>query len=153
MEESLRDEDGLFLEIQKYFPVENVDLRTYSPLSLAFVGDAVYELVIRSLVAGQGSQKTGTLQQHASHLARAQSQAEMMEYLLPDLSEEEADYYRRGRGAKPPTMPKNATAKDYHKATGFETLMGYLYLTGQTDRMLDLIRTGLLGIGAPEMKK
>ncbi len=149
MEESL----GLFDEIRTGFGMGEADLRTYSPLALAFVGDSVYDLVIRSILVGRGNEKTNRLHAHASHLVRAEAQSEMMEAMLPKMTDEERDYYRRGCNAKPATMPKNASAEDYHRATGFEVLMGYLYLTGRTGRMLELIRIGLLGIGAPEAEE
>ncbi len=139
-----------FETVREYFAIGETDLRTYSPLALAFIGDAIYDLVIRSVIVGQGSTKTSQLHRHTSHLVKAEAQAEMIDGMLPEMTEEEQSYYRRGVNAKPPTMPKNATAEDYHKATGFETLMGYLYMTGQTERMLSLIRTGLCGLGAPE---
>ncbi|MCC8142368.1 MAG: ribonuclease III [Lachnospiraceae bacterium] len=142
--------DGFFEEIREYYKMQDVDLRTYSPLTLAFIGDGVYELVIRSLIVGRGNAKPGRLHAHTSHLVRAESQAELIEVILPELSEEEQDFYRRGKNAKPQTMAKNASPEAYHTATGFETLMGYLYLTGQTKRMLYLIGAGLDGIGAAE---
>jgi len=142
--------DGFFEEIREYFKMQDVDLRTYSPLTLAFIGDGVYELVIRSLIVGRGNAKPGQLHGYTSHLVRAESQAEQIEVILPELTEEEQNFYRRGKNAKPQTMPKNASPEAYHSATGFETLMGYLYLTGQTKRMMYLISAGLKGIGAAE---
>ena len=76
---------------------------------------------------------------------KAQAQAEMMEVLQPHLTEEEADIYRRGRNAKSPTMAKNATMSDYRKATGFEALMGYLYLQDEFERLVELVKIGLGG--------
>ena len=76
-------------------------------------------------------------------LVRAQAQSEMIDLLLPYLSEEETDIYRRGRNAKSPTMAKNATMTDYRKATGFEALMGYLYLKDEFERMVELIKIAL----------
>ena len=71
------------------------------------------------------------------------TQAEMIEKLLPMLTEEEAEVYRRGRNAKSPTMAKNATMSDYRKATGFEALMGYLYLKDEFERLVELVKTGV----------
>ncbi len=141
---------GFYEKVLGSFALKSTDLRTYSPLTLAFIGDAVYELVIRSLLVGNGNLKTSRLHAHASHLERAGAQAAMIGAMLPAMTEQEQDLYRRGHNAKPPTMPKNASPEDYHSATGFETLIGYLYLAGQTDRMLELIRIGLQGIEAPE---
>ncbi len=141
---------GLFASIRAAFPVKEMNLRTYSPLTLAFIGDGIYDLVIRSLVVGQGNTSPNTLHRHTSRLVRAESQAEMVDALLPELSDEERDWYRRGQNAKPTTAAKRASVADYHKATGFEALLGYLYLTGNEERMLALIRLGLQAIGVPE---
>lgn len=146
MEESLIEE-GIFTQIKQYFHVEDVDIRTYSPLALAYIGDGIYDLVIRSLIVGRGNTRASQLHQHTSHLVKAHTQSEMMQYLQPVMTEEEENFYRRGRNAKSPTMAKNATVGDYRRATGFEALMGYLYLTDQFERMLYLIHVGLAGVG------
>lgn len=137
---------AVFRRIRERFDVTEVDIRTYSPLTLAYIGDGIYDLVIRSVVVGEGNTKASQLHQHTSHLVKAHSQSAMMEYLLPVLSEEEETVYRRGRNAKSPTMAKNATMGDYRRATGFEALMGYLYLADRFERMLDLIAIGLEGL-------
>jgi ribonuclease-3 family protein len=149
MEKSLdSNKCDIFRQIRERFQVPEVDIRTYSPLTLAYTGDGIYDLVIRSLVVGRGNTKASQLHQHTSHLVKAHSQSAMMEYILPELSEEEEAVYRRGRNAKSPTMAKNATMGDYRRATGFEALMGYLYLEGSFERMLDLIELGLSGLHA-----
>ena len=153
MEESITKTCHIFPAIRKDFHLPDHDIHTYSPLTLAYIGDGIYDLVIRSVIVGQGNTRAGQLHQHTSHLVKAHTQAEMMEYLLPHMTEEENSYYRRGRNAKSPTMAKNATMADYRKATGFEALMGYLYLTDQYSRMIELIRIGLHGIGAVEVKE
>lgn len=150
MEESLKEQTAIFTQIKKYFHISDIDIRTYSPLALAYIGDGIYDLAIRSIIVGHGNTKASQLHQHTSHLVKAHTQSAMMEYLLPVLTEEEEDYYRRGRNAKSPTMAKNATMGDYRRATGFEALMGYLYLTDRFERMLELVNTGLAGIGADE---
>ncbi|MCD8046940.1 MAG: ribonuclease III [Clostridiales bacterium] len=152
MEESVEKQNGLYSSITEYFHIKDVDIHTYSPLTLAYIGDGIYDLVIRSLVVGQGNTRVNQLHHHTSHLVKAHSQSEMMSYLLPELTPEEEDYYRRGRNAKSPTMAKNATVADYRRATGFEALMGYLYLTDQTDRLLYLVNLGLDRLKRDEMK-
>ena len=92
---------------------------------------------------GKGNTRAGELHKRTSQIVKAHTQAEMMEVLLPLLTEEEADIYRRGRNAKSPTMAKNATMSDYRKATGFEALMGYLYLKEDFSRILELVHAGL----------
>ncbi len=150
MDEKL--DTGLFAAIRAAFPMKEVDLRTYSPLTLAFIGDGIYDLVIRSLIVGQGNTNPNTLHRHTSQLVRAESQAAMADALLPELLDDERDWYRRGQNAKPASTAKNASTEDYHKATGFEALLGYLYLTGKEERMLALIRQGLQVIGAQEVR-
>ena len=129
--------------LRESFGFQDADLWTYSPLTLAYIGDAVYELVIRTLLVKHGNAQTNWLHKKASSLVKASAQAEMIEKLLPVLTEEEEAVYRRGRNAKSYTMAKNATMSDYRKATGFEALMGYLYLKEDLGRMIELIRLGL----------
>ena len=130
-------EKGIDAYIKEQFHLPPVDIRTYSPLTLA------YDLIIRSIIVGKGNTKASRLHQETSKLVRAQAQSEMIDLLLPYLSEEETDIYRRGRNAKSPTMAKNATMTDYRKATGFEALMGYLYLKDEFERMVELIKIAL----------
>lgn len=136
-------EKGLDSYIRAQFGIADVDIRTYSPLTLAYIGDGIYDLIIRSLVVGKGNTRANELHHRTSHLVKAHSQSQMMDTILPMLNEEEAAVYKRGRNAKSPTMAKNATMGDYRRATGFEALMGYLYLKDEMDRMLELIRAAL----------
>ena len=129
--------------IKELFHLEDRDLRTYSPLTLAYIGDGVYELVIRTILVKKGNCPVNQLHKRASNLVKAGTQSHMMEILEPMLTEEELAVYKRGRNAHSPTMAKHATMADYRRATGFEALMGYLYLTGQIDRMLQLIKDGI----------
>lgn len=150
MEESVNPAISLDSHIRERFGIQNVDIRTYSPLTLAYIGDGIYDLVIRSIVVGKGNTKASQLHHRTSHLVKAHSQSAMMEYILPELDGEEEAVYRRGRNAKSPTMAKNATMSDYRRATGFEALMGYLYLRDKFERMLDLIDIGLAGLEKEE---
>ena len=129
--------------IKKDFQLKEQDVRTYSPLTLAYIGDGVYELVVRTVVVEQANRPANELHKLTTQYVRAQAQAQMLLGLKDELTEEEADVAKRGRNAKPYTMAKNATRADYHKATGFEALLGYLYLTGQTKRMLELVQKGM----------
>ena len=110
--------------IREQFDIKEVDIRTYSPLTLAYIGDGIFDLVIRSIVVGRGNTRANELHHRTSHIVKAHTQAEMAEKLLSVLTETENDIYRRGRNAKSPTMAKNATMSDYRKATGFEALDG-----------------------------
>ena len=139
---------GIDSYIRERFQVKDRDIRTYSPLTLAYIGDGVYDLVIRSIVVGRGNTKSHLLHEKTSSVVKAKAQSAMIDFMLPEMTEEEEHIYRRGRNAKSVTMAKNATMTEYRRATGFEALIGYLYLTDQTDRMLDLIAIGLAGIQA-----
>lgn len=129
--------------IREQFNIKEVDIRTYSPLTLAYIGDGIYDLVIRSIVVGRGNTKASQLHNTTSKVVKAHTQAMMIEALSDMLTEVEMDVYRRGRNAKSPTMAKNATMADYRKATGFEALMGYLYLNDEFQRIVELTRKGL----------
>lgn len=115
----------------------------YSPLVLAYMGDAVYELVIRSHVVKEANMQVNKMHKKTTQLVKAQTQARMIMALEAELTPEEHAVYKRGRNAKSVTMAKNATMKDYRMATGFEALMGYLYLNGELQRMIELIERGL----------
>lgn len=130
-------------KFKELFELENTDIRTYSPLTLAYIGDAIYELVIRTILVEKGNTQVNKLHQRASKLVKASAQSAMIEKLKPHLTDEEMGVFKRGRNAKSFTMAKNASMSDYRRATGFEALMGYLYLTEQWDRMLELIKIGI----------
>ena len=129
--------------LKEMFKLADTDIRTYSPLTLAYIGDAIYELVVRTILVEKGNTQVNKLNQRANRLVKASAQSEMIEKLKPYLTEEEMAVFKRGRNAKSYTMAKNATMSDYRRATGFEALMGYLYLTEQWERMLELIKLGM----------
>lgn len=129
--------------IKEQFGVPDVDVRTYSPLTLAYIGDGIYDLIIRSLVVAKGNTRASELHKRTSQIVKAKTQADMIEAIMSMLTEEEADIYRRGRNAKSPTMAKNATMADYRKATGFEALMGYLYVKDEVPRLVELVKAGI----------
>lgn len=129
--------------LKELFHLEDRDLRTYSPLTLAYIGDGVYELVIRTILVKHGNCPVNQLHKRASSLVKAGSQSAMMEILEPMLTSEELAVYKRGRNAHSPTMAKHATMADYRRATGFEALMGYLYLKEDFERIFQLVRAGI----------
>ena len=139
-----------FLEmIGEAFPAPKQDLRAYSPLTLAFVGDGVYSLVVRTMVVERANRANNALHKETVKYVSAENQARIVQILEPVLTEEEADVLRRGKNAKPHMTAKNASLKDYHAATGLEALVGYLYLAGRTERMLELMKIGFEGLSAP----
>ncbi len=112
-----------------------------SPLSLAYIGDSVYELYVRTRVI----EEHPNLPAHKLHLktvkyVKAHAQSNSVTAMLPMLTDEEAAVYKRGRNAKSNTMPKNADMADYRRATGFEALIGFVYLTGNEDRLYELFK-------------
>lgn len=129
--------------LKELFQIGDEDIRTYSPLTLAYLGDAVYEIVIRTLLVKRENCQVNKLHQRASSLVKASAQSAMIQKLETVLTEEEHLVYKRGRNAHSVTMAKNATMSDYRRATGFEALIGYLYLKEDMTRMLDLIHAGL----------
>lgn len=133
--------------IRETFGIEEKELNTYSPLTLAFLGDGVYETIIRSIVVGSRNVKPSMLHNASAHIVKASSQRRTAEAIEPLLTDEEADIMRRGRNAKSYTHAKNASVSDYRIATGFEALLGYLYLKNENERILYLIKAGLLSTG------
>lgn len=143
MEKSL----NYFSKITDFFGIEKKDICTYSPLTLAYIGDGIYEVVVRSILVAKGNEQVNKLHKKSSSLVKAETQSEIIKLIMEDLSEEEIKIYKRGRNAKSFTSAKNASITDYRMATGFEALMGYLYLMDRTERMLELIKNGLERIG------
>ncbi len=129
--------------IKEQFGIADVDIRTYSPLTLAYIGDGIFDIVIRSVVVARGNSRANDLHKRTSEIVKAHTQALMIEALEGELTEEEADIYRRGRNAKSGTMAKNASMSDYRKATGFEALMGYLYLKDDFERIVFLTKRAM----------
>ena len=112
--------------------------KSMSGLSLAFVGDAVYELLVRQYVLSQGEARVQDLHRETVALVNAAFQAKAAEMLADALTEEELSYYKRGRNANSAHTPKNKSEAEYHRSTGFEALLGYLYLSEQYDRLEEL---------------
>lgn len=131
------------IQLKELFHLEDQDLRSYSPLTLAYIGDGVYELIIRTILVKKGNCPVNRLHKKASSLVKAGAQSAIMEVIEEELTPEELSVYRRGRNAHSPTMAKHATMADYRRATGFEALMGYLYLKENYTRMLTLVRMGI----------
>lgn len=145
MEESI----GLLELIKQSFSLKEVDIRTYSPLTLAYIGDSIFDLIIRTVVVERGNEPANKLHHKTVKYVKAETQSAMIQALLPDLTQEETAVYKRGRNAKSYTSAKNASIGDYRKATGLEALVGYLYLTGRPERVIELIITGLQKINMP----
>ena len=133
--------------INDKFGIQSQDIRTYSPLTLAYIGDAFFDIIIRSILVNKGNTAVNNLHKRASSIVKAQTQSAMVKALMDDLTQEEQDYYRRGRNSKPHTKAKNASTIEYLDATGFEAVMGFLYLTGDLDRAMELVNMGIERLG------
>ena len=140
MEESV---SVLQQKFRETFGIGSLDLRNYSPLTLAYIGDAAYELVIRSIIVEQGNAPVNKLHKRSSRLVRAKAQAEAAVKLMDVFTEEELAVYKRGRNARSHTMAKNAEMTDYRMATGFVAVMGYLHLKQDYERMVALVSLGI----------
>lgn len=140
-------EEGLRGAIRRMFPGKEQDIRCYSGLSLAYIGDAVYDLVIRTVVVSRANRPVNDLHHITVRYVSANAQSKMVQALMDSFTEEEQAVYRRGRNSKPHTTAKNATVADYLRATGFEAVIGYLYLTDHMDRVLYLVKKGIELIG------
>ena len=139
-------EKSLNAYIREQFQLKEVDIRTYSPLALAYIGDGVFDLIIRSVVVDGGNIGVNRMHQRTSHIVKAQTQSKMAEKLQAFFTEEERNIYRRGKNANASTRAKNATLADYHMATGLEAVFGYLYLNDRFDRILFLVQEGIAQI-------
>lgn len=149
MEEGITEKD--FLAYYKQcMGLEPVDADTYSPLVLAYIGDAVYELIIRSRVINKGSMQVNKMHRHSARLVKAGTQASLIKAVEDLLTEEEHAIYKRGRNAKSATRAKNAAMIDYRMATGMEALAGWLFLKEQYERLVFLISQGLERLGELE---
>ena len=125
--------------IRERFGYETVDAKQYAPLALAFVGDAVYSLLIRTRLLCEKERTVNHLHKHAADEVKAEAQKELMTAMLPKLTEEEMTVFKRGRNANSHSVAKHASVTDYRIATGFEALIGFLYLEGRTDRIMELV--------------
>ena len=113
-----------------------------APSALAYYGDCVIELLVRERLIKTGISNAGQLNKLSREFVTAQKQSECLENILPILTEDETDMFKRGRNMHG-NHPKSASVSDYRRATGFEVLMGYLYLKGDMERMIELIHLGV----------
>lgn len=127
-----------------------VDPRASSPLVLAYIGDCVFDLIIKMMVAGRGNRQVHKLHEETSHYVQASAQSFMMRAMQEHLTEEEHAVYRRGRNARSVSPAKNQSITDYRRATGFEALIGYLYLNREYERLTELVSIGLESMRAAD---
>ena len=130
-------------EIRAAFGGGDTDIRTYSPLTFAYIGDAVFEIIVRTVIVEQGQRPANALHKHTTKIVCAGTQARLIEAVYDDLSEEEKNIYRRGKNTKTNSAAKNASLSDYRKATGFEALCGYLFLKNDMERAIEVVKKAL----------
>ena len=128
-----------FIEIKK----DENEINLLSPLTWAYVGDCVYELYIRTKLVNETKLKPHALHKETIKYVKAEAQAKILKKIYDKLTEEEKEIVRRGRNSENHHMPKNATMEDYMYATSFESLIGYLYLVGKTERLREILVTAL----------
>lgn len=143
----MEENRDFFGEIEEKFGMSNRKPEQYSALGLAYIGDGVYDLIIRTIVVDLGNKKVNLLHRMTSGIVKAESQAQLMKEIMAELTPEEEAIFRHGRNAKSSTSAKNASIVDYRVATGFEALIGYLYLKHEMSRILELVQIGLKKTG------
>jgi ribonuclease-3 family protein len=122
-----------------FFTKEQLNPKEYSPLALAYIGDSIYDLFVRTMVLSKGNRHVTALHKDSVSFVKAHSQAVSAHELESILTDDELRVLKWGRNAKSNTTPKNADITDYRMATGFETLLGYLYLNGDSERLTEIM--------------
>lgn len=120
-------------------PMSKIECNQIHPVVLAFVGDAVYTLYVKERLVLSGEGKVGEFQRASAQIVSARGQSAFLDKILPMLTEEETHIFKRGKSAKKATKSKSASSLEYNRSTGFEALLGYLYLTGEEDRIRELL--------------
>ena len=138
----MEQNDNLLDEIHSFFPAKDKDIRSLSPLKLAYLGDAVFEIIIRTIIIEETEGRVKHLHKRSSELVNAASQAKLILALQDELTEDELSAFRHGRNAKTSSVAKHADIRDYRNATGLESLFGYLYLCGNSKRAIELVKIG-----------
>ena len=133
----------LFEVLKRQFNMKDMNPASYSPLVLAYLGDAVYEVIIRTIIVGKGNKQVHKMHYESKQYVKASAQAKLFYAIESDLTEDELKAFKRGRNAKSATVPKNANIVDYRTATGFEALVGYLTMKKSYERIIELIAKGV----------
>lgn len=136
----MSSDEYIFRKILDEVSVSKRDAREYSPLVLAYLGDAIYELFVRTMVIAEENAPVYKLHKHSTSFVKAKAQSRVIHEILEFLTQEEQEVVRRGRNAKPGTVPKNADIIEYKYATGLEALLGYLYLKQDYTRLMQVLR-------------
>jgi len=135
--------EHFFDAYRKQLNIEDVDIRSYSPLTLAYVGDAVFDCLIKLYLVGKGNRSVNKFHKLSKEYVKASQQAAILESIEHILTDEEKRIVKWGRNAKSVSIPKNATKKDYQMATAFECLLGYLLVNKEYDRLIECVVEGI----------
>ncbi len=142
MEESVNTSEGLIECFKNALQVKAQKLNTYSPLTLAYIGDSVFDLLVKTYFVSKMNMQANKYHRLTSNVVKAKAQAEMLKAIEAELTEEELEIYKRGRNSHPYNKAKNASRMEYLEATGFEALVGYLYLDARYERLVELVKLG-----------
>ncbi len=132
--------EGLVRDLCESLGLKDRDPKTLPGLALAYVGDCAFEMVVRSTLVESGLNHVSELNKVATGIVSAKAQSAFMKTIEDSLEPDEKDVYKRGKNTNSTSIPKSATRAEYHTATGFEALMGYLFLMGRTDRIIEICR-------------
>lgn len=143
MEDNNSETVSRYQYFKEVLDIKNVNPKNYSPLSLAYIGDSIFDVMIRTMEVSRVNMQANKYHKHVSKIVCAPAQAKMILAIEDKLTEEERVIFRRGRNAKSYTKAKNASTIDYRNATGYEALLGYLYLKEDFKRLTDIVKMGL----------
>ncbi len=145
MEEGIKKKESIdFVEtIKEQFQLKPEEAALYSPLVLAYLGDCVYEIILRTVIVCRGNMSVNDLNKKVSYFAKATTQSKLVKQLINEFTEEEKKIFKRGRNAKSATIAKHASMTEYRMATGWEALVGYLYLKEEYNRLIALTKLGI----------
>ncbi len=132
-----------FRYFKDVFQIEHANPETYSPLALAYIGDSVFDIMIRTMEVSRVNMQVNKYHKDVSRIVCAPAQARMIKGIKDQLTPEEYEVFKRGRNANSYTKAKNATRSEYRNATGFEALLGYLYLKEDFERLTDVVKMSL----------
>ena len=137
-------------DFQKQFGISKVNVKAYSPLSLAYIGDTIFDMIFRTLVVSRFNMAAHKYHKKVCQYVSAVAQSQMVEQIQELFTEEELEIYKRGRNSKPYNKAKNASVIEYQRATGLEALVGYLYLDGRMERIFELVKEGICRMNGGE---
>ena len=132
--------EDIISSMRKDFDIKPMDVMTLNPLVLAYIGDAVYEAYIRTMLVINVRTNVNMLHKMSIKYVKAKAQSDIVHRIADKLTQDEQDVVRRGRNAKSATVPKHAEVTDYRYSTGFEALIGYLYLVNNLERLMEILR-------------